>query len=63
MFPHRKIHKYTWTSPQGNTHNQTEHVLIEDGIEVYLMSNLSEGLTVILITTCSSKSEGGMGRE
>jgi hypothetical protein len=21
MFPHRKIHKYAWTSPQGKTHN------------------------------------------
>jgi hypothetical protein len=29
MFPHRKIHKYTWTSPEGNTHNQTGHVLID----------------------------------
>jgi hypothetical protein len=29
MFPHRNIHKYTWTSLDGKTHNQIDNVLIE----------------------------------
>jgi len=29
MFPHRNFHKYTWTSPDGQTHNQTDYVLID----------------------------------
>jgi hypothetical protein len=29
MFPHRNIHKYTWTSPDGKTHIQIDYILVD----------------------------------
>jgi hypothetical protein len=29
MFRHQHIHKYRWTSPDGKTHNQTDHTLYQ----------------------------------
>jgi hypothetical protein len=29
MFPRRNIHKYTWTSPDGKTHNRIDHILVD----------------------------------
>jgi len=29
MFPHRNIHKFTWTCPDGKTHSQVDHMLID----------------------------------
>jgi hypothetical protein len=28
MFPHRNIYKYNWTSQDGKTHNQINHILV-----------------------------------
>jgi hypothetical protein len=51
MFPHHNIHKFTWTSPDGKAHSQTDHILIDrrrHSSVAYMMSDLSGGQTAIL---------------
>jgi hypothetical protein len=50
MFPYRNIHKLTWTSPYGKTEQPTDHILIEDGIQLYLTSDRS-GQQIVILTT------------
>ena len=48
---HRSIHEFTWTSPDGKTHNRIEHILIDRRWHSSILDvDLSGELTVILIT-------------
>ena len=49
-FPRLNVHKHTWTSPSGKSHNQVEHLLIGDGFRVFAIHYLSGKLTAILNT-------------
>jgi hypothetical protein len=50
MLSHRSIKKYILTSSDGKTRNEIDHIFTKegDGIQLCLMSDYSEELTVIL---------------
>jgi hypothetical protein len=43
MFPHRNIHKFTCTSPDGKTHNRIDHILIDRRRHSSILDVLSFG--------------------
>ena len=42
MFPHKNMHKYTWTAPNGRVRNQIDHVTVNGKF-----SEISEGFKVL----------------
>jgi len=52
MFPHCSIHKYAWTSPDGRTHSQIDHVLIDkrwhsNKVHVHILEEVTVIMTLI----------------
>jgi hypothetical protein len=48
MFPHLKIHKFNWTSPDGKTHKQIDHILTDRSRHSSVLDVRSLVLTTIL---------------
>jgi endonuclease/exonuclease/phosphatase family metal-dependent hydrolase len=49
MFLHRNIHKYTWTSPYGKTHNQIDHILV-DRQQHSSVLDVHSGQQIVIVT-------------
>jgi len=58
QFPHKRIHKITWQSPDGDTENQIDHILIDSrqtstitGIRIYRGANINSDHYLVRIKT------------
>jgi hypothetical protein len=51
MFPHRNIHKCTWTSPNWKSHYQIGHILIDKRRHWNLLMFDHSGQQIVKVTT------------
>jgi hypothetical protein len=51
MFPHRNIHEFTWTSPDGKTHKQIDHIVIDRRLHSSILMSDRSGQQVVILTT------------
>jgi hypothetical protein len=51
MFPHRNIHKFTWTPPDGKTHNQINYILTDRRRHSSILDVRSIGQRIVTLTT------------
>jgi hypothetical protein len=54
MYPHQNIHKCTWNTPDGKTHNQINHILTD---RRWNLSTL--GVRSIRAADCDTDQSGG----
>ena len=58
MFPHKNIHRYTWTSPNGQHHNQIDHMAVRSNFKrsvqdviAYRGADCASGHKLVIVKT------------